>query len=302
MITGGNTGIGYEAALALTRDHGYAVTLACRDAVKADAAAGKIRAAVPGASVETLSLDLSDLASVSDAAKRLLDSGREVDVLLNNAGVMACPYMQTKQGYEYQWGVNHLGHFLLTESLLPSLRARAAAGGDVRVVGVASAAHAFGQIDFDSFQSGRVGGKDYSPWPAYGQSKLANVMHAYELSRRLAADAAAPAVPAVNALHPGVVRTELGRFLIPDDAPFYVKAAWALMYPFTLSPPDGAKTSIHLCSSPDVRGISGKYWDKCKPVSSQPQSYDVEVARRLYDRSSELVASYLPSGAAATVA
>lgn len=158
VITGGNTGIGYEAALVLARDHNCAVTLACRDDAKAAAAAARIRAAAPAApAVETLRLDLADLESVADAAKRLLDGGRPIDVLLNNAGVMACPFNTTRQGFEYQFGVNHLGHFLLTTALLPALSARAAADGvrDVRIINVASAAHAFGKIDFDSFRSDR---------------------------------------------------------------------------------------------------------------------------------------------------
>jgi NAD(P)-dependent dehydrogenase (short-subunit alcohol dehydrogenase family) len=255
VITGGNTGIGLEAGLELAKK-GFEVTLACRDDAKAAAAAERIRAAAPGAAVDTLRLDLADLGSVRDAAKRLQDDARPIDVLLNNAGVMACPYMETKQGFEYQFGVNHLGHYLLTTSLLPKLKA---AAPGARVVNVASAAHAFGKIDFDSFRSD----KGYEPWPRYGQSKLANIMFTYELARRLSGD---PSAPTVNALHPGVVRTELGRYLVSDSSPWYTKAMWALMTPFTKSPPEGAKTSIYLASDAGVAGVSGKYYDNCRCV------------------------------------
>ncbi|GBF91746.1 retinol dehydrogenase [Raphidocelis subcapitata] len=287
VITGGNTGIGFEAALELVKK-GHSVTLACRDDGKAAAAAARIKAAVPSAAVDTLHLDLADLGSVSDAAKSLLDSPAPIDVLLNNAGVMACPYMTTKQGFEYQFGVNHLGHFLLTTSLLPKIKASEGA----RIVSVASAAHAFGKIDFDSFRSS----KDYKEWPAYGQSKLANIMFTYELARRLASD---PSAPTANALHPGVVRTELGRYLVSDDSPFYMKIMWGMMTPFTKSPEQGAQTSIYLVSSPEVEGVSGKYFDNCRPISSTPASYDTDVARRLYDVSQELVAAAVDSAAMA---
>jgi NAD(P)-dependent dehydrogenase (short-subunit alcohol dehydrogenase family) len=114
--------------------------------------------------------------------------------------------METKQGFEYQFGVNYLAHYLLTTLLLPKLKASAPA----RIVNVAALAHAFGKIDFDSFRSD----KGYKPWPRYGQSKLANIMFTYELARRLSGD---PAAPTVNALHPGIVRTELGRFLVSES-------------------------------------------------------------------------------------
>lgn len=285
VVTGGNTGIGFESGLDLAKKD-FEVTLACRDDNKAAAAAQRIRDAVPGAKVSTLHLDLSDLDSVRDAAKQLLDSGKDIDVLLNNAGVMACPYMTTKQGFEYQFGVNHLGHFLLTTTLLPKLQQNA---GPVRIINVASAAHAFGKIDFDSFRTP----KDYQTWPAYGQSKLANIMFSYELSRRLQTSSSSPTV---NALHPGVVRTELGRYMMADDN-FMTKAMWALMTPFTKTPVQGAQTSIYLASSPEVEGVSGKYFDNCRPISSTPASYDTEVAKKLYEVSLELVSQT----AAATV-
>ncbi|KAI8470993.1 MAG: hypothetical protein J3K34DRAFT_418672 [Monoraphidium minutum] len=277
VITGANTGIGFEAALDLA-GKGYDVTLACRNDDKAAAAAKRIRDAVAGAKVETLRLDLADLDSVRDASKQLLDSAKPIDVLLNNAGVMACPYMETKQGFEYQFGTNHLGHFLLTTMLLPKLQQNP---GPVRIVNVASAAHAFGKIDFDSFRKP----KDYKEWPFYGQSKLANILFTYELARRLSS----PGSPTVNALHPGVVRTELGRYLLSEDASFVTKAMWALMIPFTKTPVQGAQTSIYLASSPEAEGISGKYWDNCKPISSTPGSYDTDVAKRLFEVSQELV-------------
>ncbi|KIY98551.1 retinol dehydrogenase 14 (all-trans/9-cis/11-cis) [Monoraphidium neglectum] len=157
----------------------------------------------------------------------------------------------------------------------------------VRIVNVASAAHAFGKIDFDSFRSS----KGYSEWPTYGQSKLANILFTYELARRLKG----AGVPTVNALHPGVVRTELGRYLLSDDASFLTKAMWSLMTPFTKTPVQGAQTSIFLASSPEAEGITGKYYSDCKPISSTPASYDVDVAKKLYDVSLELVGAPVSS-------
>lgn len=276
IVTGGNTGIGFEASKALAQK-GYNVVLACRDEARGTEAARRIRNAVAGANIEFQPLDLADLASVRDFSARYLDSGRPLDVLLNNAGVMAPPEMRTKDGFELQMGVNHLGHYALTLQLLP----RVLEAPKARIVNVSSSAHLFGHINFDDLNARR----SYSSWREYGQSKLANVLFTYELSRRLPPRSNCT----VNALHPGVVATELQRYILdvnninPLAMPFL-----SLMKMFILTPEQGAQTSIHLCSSPEVEGISARYFDACKPVSSSRESYDLAVAARLFEMSAEL--------------
>uniref|UniRef100_A0A383WKH4 Uncharacterized protein n=1 Tax=Tetradesmus obliquus TaxID=3088 RepID=A0A383WKH4_TETOB len=286
MITGGNTGIGYETAKVLLAK-GYSVTLACRDASRASNAVQRLQQQQPGAPVDYLLLDLADLASVRDAANKWMDSGKQIDVLLNNAGVMACPRMETAQGYEYQLGVNHLGHFLWANTLLPLLKQNP---NPVRIVNVASTAHMFGKMDFDDLQSRN----NYDRWRAYGQSKLANILFTYELARKLQPSSSITA----NCLHPGVVRTELSRYLMTDPDALTSKLLTALFTPFTLSPEQGALTNIYCCSSPDVEGISGKYYDSCKPVASTPASYDTATAAKLWSVSEELTQAYAKAPAA----
>ncbi|KAK9826117.1 hypothetical protein WJX81_004880 [Elliptochloris bilobata] len=276
LITGANTGIGYETALALACK-GYATVLACRDLEKARAARERIKAQCPDAKVEAVQLDLASLESVRLLANKCLQGGRPLSVLVNNAGIMACPELKSQDGYELQLAVNHLGHFLLTTMLLPLLTD---ASRPARIVNVSSSAHQFGTIQFDDLQSRR----GYQPWRAYGQSKLANILFTYELARRLPRSANLT----VNALHPGVVRTELSRFLIADPAPLWQRPLVQLSQFFLKTPEQGAATSIHLASSPDVEGITSKYWSDCRPLRSNRESYDAGVAARLWQVSHEL--------------
>lgn len=278
LVTGGNTGIGLQTAKALLQQD-YFVVLGCRSQERAEAARAQLREAVPNArGIELAIFDLADLNSVREWGKRAQDFGLPLDVLVNNAGVMACPQMQTKDGFEYQLGVCHLGHFLLTSMLLPLL---SNPDRPSRIVNVSSAAHYFGSIDFSDLQSS----KSYQPWKAYGQAKLANVLHTYELARQLAPTANCTA----NTLHPGVVNTELARYLLPEQTAWWQKPLLQASKAFALTPEQGAQTSIYLASSPEVEGVSGKYYDKSRPVSSSKESYDREVAQRLWAVSSELV-------------
>ncbi len=197
VVTGANSGLGLVAARELARA-GADVVLACRNTEKGEAAAESIRAEVPGAKVAVEALDLSSLDSVRDFAERFAAGHESLDLLLNNAGVMAPPRRETADGFELQLGTNHLGHFALTGLLLDKLQGRE----DARVVTVSSTAHKMGRIDFDDLQRQ----KHYFRWTAYGQSKLANVLFARELDRRLRA---AGSTVASLAAHPGYSATNL---------------------------------------------------------------------------------------------
>jgi NAD(P)-dependent dehydrogenase (short-subunit alcohol dehydrogenase family) len=201
VITGANSGLGFETALVLA-EHGATVVLAGRDPGRTSDAADRLRSANPDAELQTAELDLASLESVRTAAADLTGRFPRLDLLINNAGIMMPPYGLTKDGYELQFGTNHLGHFALTGLLMPSLLAAAQS----RVVTVSSNGHRAGRINFADLQSSRR----YVKFVAYGQSKLANLMFTYELERRLkAADAQTIAVAA----HPGTARTELGRHM-----------------------------------------------------------------------------------------
>ena len=201
LVTGSNSGTGFEAAKALAR-RGARVILACRQETRAMAAEHHIRAECPGAALERIQLDLGDLASIRDAAREIRTRHPRLDLLINNAGVMVPPFGRTCDGFELQFGTNHLGHFALTGLLLPLLLATPGS----RVVTMSSAAHKMGRIRFEDLQSER----GYRAWAAYGQSKLANLLFTFELQRRL--QRAGSATLALAA-HPGWARTELQRHI-----------------------------------------------------------------------------------------
>jgi len=279
----------YETAKSLYQQ-GNNIVFACRDEARANGAIQRLASSSSSSSapgkLSFEKLDLADLSSVKDFTKRYLDSGRPIDVLLNNAGVMAPPLMRTKDGFELQLGVNHLGHFALTLGLSPLLTDP---NRSTRVVNVASTAHLFGSINFDDLNSER----DYNNWKAYGQSKLANILFTYALARRLNNKDNCTA----TTLHPGVVATELSRYLLPENPNFFQKAAIGVLEKFILTPAQGAETSIFLASSPEVDGVSGKYFDQCKAVTSSKESYDLDVARRLWDISVEKTGAELTHAA-----
>ncbi|HEY3790970.1 MAG TPA: SDR family oxidoreductase [Bradyrhizobium sp.] len=280
IVTGATGGLGYETALGLAKA-GAEVILTGRDARKGQTAIEKISRDVSGARVSYQPLDLANFASIADFSQRM-HSRQSLDLLINNAGVMALPRRQTTaDGFEVQFGTNYLGHFALTARLMPLLRR---ASGP-RVVNVSSLAHRAAFIDFDDLQGARV----YSPWKAYGQSKLAMLMFALELQRR--SDAAGWNLTS-NAAHPGFARTGLfasgpgGLLSLASDfaAPFFGQSAT-----------DGARPILFAATSPQARpgayygpGGIGELRGAPAPALIMPQARDPARAARLWDVSEKL--------------
>jgi NAD(P)-dependent dehydrogenase (short-subunit alcohol dehydrogenase family) len=278
LITGANTGIGFEAARALA-DAGATVVLGCRSRDKAAAAVERIRSSVAEADVRIVELDLADLASVRAAADDVNDRFGRLDLLINNAGVMALPQRTTVDGFEMQFGTNHLGHFALTGLLLDRLNTTPGA----RVVSVSSQAHRIGRIDFDDLGAAR----GYHRWLRYGQSKVANLLFTYELQRRLAGSGTSTIAVAC---HPGGSNTELGR-----DA----GRLMALFQPFAhrvMQPPAmGALPTLRAATDPTVVGASyygpdgfGQSSGHPVLVHSNAYSHRADVAEQLWTVSEAL--------------
>lgn len=267
LITGASAGIGKATASELAA-RGARIALLCRDAAKAERARAEIRARTPAAKVDVVPLDLRSLASVRACAKQVLDTYPRVDVLLNNAGVFPPNLRLTDDGFEEQIGVNHLGHFLLTNLLLERLFASAPA----RVVTVSSMMHAGGAIDFASFRAPAK----YNSFAAYRQSKLANILFANELARRAAARGVTS-----NSLHPGGVATEIAR-----DANVFMRVGMRLV---GASPEKGARTSVQLASAPELERTTGKYFVSGREKATDAAAQDVALAQRLWGESAKLV-------------
>jgi NAD(P)-dependent dehydrogenase (short-subunit alcohol dehydrogenase family) len=265
LITGGNSGIGKVTAIELARQ-GAEVILACRDSEKTAAALSEIGA---HGEVENLPVDLSSLASVRNLASIFLDHYDRLDVLINNAGTFPAKLTLTDDGFEAQFGVNHLAHFLLTNLLLDCLKASSPS----RVITVTSKLHKNGKINFDSFQ----GEGKYNAQAAYGQSKLANVLFAVELAKRLEGTGITS-----NMLHPGAVRTDIMR-----EMPWLVRSVINL---FFIDVAKGAKTSIMLAADPALSSTTGKYYDQCEPGSYADVARDKALRERLWRDSEALTA------------
>lgn len=275
IVTGANSGIGKATAAELLRRQGR-VIMACRDRDRAEKAALEIQQETgpnQGELVIKL-LDLASLKSVRSFCDEILKEEPKIDVLINNAGIYQCPYTQTEDGFEMQFGVNHLGHFLLTNLLLDLLKRSAPS----RIIVVSSKLYKYGEINFDDLNSE----KSYDKAFAYSRSKLANLLFTLELSRKLEETGVT-----VNALTPGIVRTNLGRHVyIPMLVkPLFNLASWA----FFKSPEEGAQTSIYLACSPDVEGVQGKCFANCQEEQLLDKATDEEVAKRLWDISEVLV-------------
>jgi NAD(P)-dependent dehydrogenase (short-subunit alcohol dehydrogenase family) len=283
VVTGANTGIGYDTARVLA-ERGATVVLACRSLEKATDAARRIAEHAPGAQVVVVSLDLTDLSSVREAAKTMRSTLDRIDLLVNNAGVMMPPYCLTVDDFELQFGTNHLGHFALTGLLLDLVTAVP----DSRVVTVSSSMHRLGRIDFDDLQSET----NYRPARAYGQSKLANLLFTFELQRRLKAKTSETIAVAA---HPGAANTELSRHFSNSAV---MKTMGSVI---SQSSSMGALPTLRAATDLAVQG--GEYYGPRglleqrgypKRVGSSARSRDLEVAQRLWDVSEKVTSVSFP--------
>ncbi|XP_024859143.1 retinol dehydrogenase 13 isoform X2 [Kryptolebias marmoratus] len=250
--------------------------MACRDLPRAERAAEEIRRSTGNGNVVIRHLDLASIYSVTQFAKDFLGSEDRLDILINNAGVMMCPRWITEDGFETQMAVNHLGHFLLTNLLLPMLKSSAPS----RVINVSSIAHQGGHIDFDDLFFSR---KTYSPLESYRQSKLANVLFTRELARRLRGSGVS-----TFCLHPGVIRTELIRHV----AGWFPLIGALLRLPSLLlmkTPWQGCQTTVFCAVTPGLEDRSGCYFSDCAEKGAAPEGQDDEAARRLWEESARLV-------------
>jgi NAD(P)-dependent dehydrogenase (short-subunit alcohol dehydrogenase family) len=291
VVTGANSGLGLATARELAR-HGARVVLACRDTEKGARALREIETAAPGAQLELAALDLGDLASVEAFAEGFRSSHDGLDLLIDNAGVMAPPRRQTADGFELQLGTNHLGHFALAGRLIGALEGRA----DARVVTLSSNAHKMGRIDFDDLQSERR----YNRWRAYGQSKLADLMFALELDRRLRA--AGSTVKSVAA-HPGYAATNLQSAAAPLLDRLVMQAANPIL---AQSADRGALPTLYAATYPGLAAGSyvgpdgiGEFRGHPHLVSPNRAARDEDVAARLWSVSEELTGVRFELGAGA---
>ncbi|MFJ4449480.1 oxidoreductase [[Kitasatospora] papulosa] len=284
VVTGANSGIGAVTALVLARS-GARTILACRDPERGARALQAVRRAAPGSDTRLVGLDLADLSSVAEAAGHIAkETDGSLDLLVNNAGVMALPLLRTADGFEMQFGTNHLGHFALTHHLLPLL----GTGGMSRVVTVSSLAHRIGRIDFGNLDATR----GYDKWRAYAQSKLANLLFTAELQRR--ADEAGRPVLALAA-HPGLSATELGQ-----AGPRLAGRTWAAKLEratrvYTQPASAGALPTLYAATLPTALG--GSYYGPRLlggtrggpgPARMSARAQDMDTARRLWDESARL--------------
>ena len=285
LVTGASTGLGRETARALAAA-GARVVLAGRDQARIDAAVATVREQVPDAQLEAGSLDLASLDSVRAFAQWYSDTHDRLHLLINNAGVMYTPFERTAEGFEMQFGTNHVGHFLLTNLLVPMLLADPPS----RVVNLSSGGHRGSDIVWDDPNFER---REYDKMSAYGQSKTANILFAVELDRRLA-DRGVHAY----AVHPGMIATELGRSMTSDD--FARLAELAKSSPSGGLPPrktveQGAATSVWAATAPELDGHGGTYLADAEVTEDHaPWARDPESAARLWTLSEELVGRQFP--------
>ncbi len=272
IVTGANSGIGKATSLGLAQ-MGATVVMVCRDRTKGEEAQNEIKTKSGNDAIDLLLAELSSQDSIRQLVENFQQHDKQLDVLINNAGGVNLSRRETLDGLEMTFALNYLAPFLLTNLLLDKLKASAPA----RIVNVSSESHESGYIKMDDLQLE----KKYRLMRAYGQSKLALVLFTYELARRLQGTGVT-----ANCLHPGFVATNIGQSGVGRVGRSIVKLIFSSL---GISPEEGAKTSIYLASSPDIEGVTGKYFVKSIPVRSAPISYDESLQRQLWEESAKLV-------------
>jgi NAD(P)-dependent dehydrogenase (short-subunit alcohol dehydrogenase family) len=277
LITGASAGIGKRTAEKLAAV-GTELILVARNKEKTEAVAAEIRSKNPGSQTHVFIADLSLPSEVLRVSKEILQSVPKLDVLLNNAGAFFAKKTMTREGHEATFALNHLSYFLLTNKLLPLLEKSPGA----RIVNTASQAHVGADIDFDNLQ----GERKYSGWKAYQVSKLENILFTYELANRLQSSG----IPVtVNALHPGFVNSQFGE----NNSGFLGTALGIAKKMFAIDEDRGSETSFYLCTSKDLDGVTGKYFDECRLKTSSPQSRNVESQKILWEITEKILSPYL---------
>lgn len=287
LVTGASTGLGAETTRALA-SKGARVILLARNLEKLKATAASISESTGNNQLTVLQCDLGRFASIREAAAEALELAPSLDLLINNAGVMACPLDRTAEGHEMQFGTNHLGHFLLTCLLVPALES----SGNARIINLSSGGHKYCTVELEdwNFETG-----EYDKWQAYGRSKTANAQFAVALDKRLAGRG----VRAFS-VHPGVIMTELGRHLTADDIKMMTESNPRGGAPFTFKTiPQGAATSVWAATSASLDGLGGIYLENCgiaKPAADMadsdgylPYAVDAEAAEKLWTLSESIV-------------
>jgi NAD(P)-dependent dehydrogenase (short-subunit alcohol dehydrogenase family) len=292
FITGANSGLGQETARAMAA-RGAHVIMAGRDQAKLDESVAAIRESVPAAQLDTLTVDLGSLESIRAATSRARQQFPAIDLLINNAGVMATPFEHTADGFERQFGTNHLGHFALTAELMPSIER----GHLKRIVNLSSRGHFMGMVDFDDPHFAR---RPYDPWASYGQSKTANVLFTVGLEQRFA-------VLGIHAyaVHPGGIETNLGRHMTPEMREGLMKRVASSDTGFAWKTiPQGAATSCWAATAEELEGKGGVYCEDCHVAEVDDESpkegvrsyaLNPSYADRLWKLSEELTGARFPS-------
>lgn len=292
FITGANSGLGQETARAMAAK-GAAVVMAGRDQTKLDEAAAAIRAEHPDATLETIICDLGNLASIRACGDEARTRLTQIDLLINNAGVMACPLLRTADGFEMQFGTNHLGHFALTAELLPLIEA----GANKRIVNLSSRGHHFAPVDLDDPNFTE---REYDPWASYGQSKTANILFTVGLEARLAGRGIH-----AYAVHPGGIQTNLGRHMTEEMVAALMARVTTKDTGFAWKTiPQGAATSCWAATAPELEGTGAVYCEDCHVAAVDDgsatggvRSYAVDpvAAERLWTLSEQLTGAHYPA-------
>ena len=272
IVTGATNGIGLVTARELARQ-GINVVIVSRSQEKCESIISQIKKETGNSTIEFIASDLSVLANVRQVANEFLKRHSRLDILVNNAGAIFFKRSVSRDGYEMTFALNHLSYFLLTELLLDTLKSSAPS----RIINVSSDAHQGGKINFDDLMLER----DFTGFGAYSASKLANILFTYQLAENLSGTQVT-----ANALHPGFVSTGFAK---NNDG--LIKLAMGISSLFARKPEKGAETPIFLATSPEVEGVSGKYFSDCKEIQSSISSYDKETQKRLWDKSLALISN-----------